>query len=159
MSMAPRRLGKYELRENLGRGGILEVWKAFDTEAQQDVTIKLFRPDLHNDPNFLTRFENEAKKIASLHHPNIVQVRDFQVSRPPESESTIAYLVTDPLEGSPLSDYIRATSGAKKFPPWDVIVQLFTSISKAIDYAHQQGVIHRNINPTNILLDTRNTSG
>src|SRR5205823_3219233 len=158
MSLTPRRLGKYELRANVGRGSILEVWKAFDVESQQDVTIKLFRPDLHNDPHFLMRFANEAKKVASLSHPNIVGVRDFQIAHPPESESTIASLVMDSFEGTALCDYIGATSGAKQFAPWDIIVQLFTAISKAMDYAHQQGVIHRNINPTNILLDTANIS-
>src|SRR5947209_10159923 len=113
MNTVPQRLGKYELREHVGRGGIVEVWKALDSETQQQVTIKLFQPDLQNDPGFLTRFESEARKVASLRHPNIVRVRDFQVVHPPASERTIAYLVMDAVEGSSLADYIRATSAAK----------------------------------------------
>src|SRR5436305_10503219 len=139
MSMEPlRRLGKYELRERLGQGGMAEVWKAFDTQLQRYVAIKLLRAKLLEDPNFVTRFEHEAQLIASLHHPNIVQIHDFQVSRPPESESPIAYMVMAYIEGGTLEDYIASTSARGKFPSPPQIVHLFTSISLAIDYAHRQ---------------------
>src|SRR5712692_5239914 len=94
----PRYLGKYELRELLGRGGMAEVWKAFDTQLQRHVAIKLLHPDLQNDPDFVKRFEREAQVIASLHHRNIMQIHDFQVSRPPETESIIAYMVMEYVE-------------------------------------------------------------
>ena len=93
MSMEPlKRLGKYELRERLGHGGMAEVWKAFDTQLKRYVAIKILHPKLLEDPNFVTRFELEAQLIASLHHPNIVQIHDFHVSRPPESDRTFAYM-------------------------------------------------------------------
>src|SRR5437588_12872232 len=158
MSTLTQRLGKYELRERLGRGGMAEVWKALDTQLQRYVALKILHADLQNDPSFITRFEREAQVIASLHHPNIVQIHDFQIAHPPESSSTIAYMVMDYVEGTTLAEYIRTTSRMGKFPSATEIVQMFASISRAIDYAHQKGMIHRDIKPANILLDTRHTT-
>src|SRR6266568_1487861 len=157
-SSNPQRLGKYELRERLGRGGMAEVWKAFDSQLERYVAIKILHADLQSDPEFLTRFTREARVIASLHHPNIVQVHDFQVIRSPETNTPIAYMVMDYVEGQTLADYIRSTSRMGKFPPAADIVQLFASISRATDYAHHHGMIHRDIKPANILLDKRHTA-
>jgi serine/threonine protein kinase len=150
-------LGKYELRERLGRGGMAEVWKAFDTQLQRYVAIKLLHTDLQTDPEFIIRFTREARVIASLHHPNIVQIYDFQTTYYAESNVPVAYMVMEYVEGQTLAQYIRATSRTGKFPPPIDIVHLFVPISKAIDYAHQQGMIHRDIKPANILLDKRKT--
>src|SRR5947208_2906142 len=152
MSTNPQRLGKYELLERLGQGGMAEVWKARDTQLQRFVAIKILHANLQEDPNFITRFEREAQLIASLHHPNTVQVHDFQVSRSPESGAPMAYMVMDYIEGGTLENYIAGTSARGKFPSPAQLVHLFTSISLAIDYAHRQGMIHRDIKPANILL-------
>jgi serine/threonine protein kinase len=154
----PQHLGKYELHERLGRGSIAEVWKAFDTQLQRPVALKILYADLLNDPHFIARFEHETQVIASLHHPNIVRVYDFHLARPPESESTLAYIVMDYVEGMTLSEYIRNTSRMGKFPSPTDIVQLFTPICIALDYAHQKGIIHRDIKPANILLDKHKTN-
>jgi serine/threonine protein kinase len=153
-----KRLGKYELRERLGHGGMAEVWKAFDTQLKRYVAIKILHPKLLEDPNFVTRFELEAQLIASLHHPNIVQIHDFHVSRPPESDRTFAYMVMAYIEGETLASYIGHTSAQGKIPSPVEIVNLFTSISLAIDYAHGLGMVHRDIKPANILLDKNNTA-
>ena len=162
MSTTPQKLGKYELLERLGHGGVAEVWKARDTQLQRYVAIKILQPDLREDPNFVKRFQREAQFIATLHHPNIVQIHDFQVFQPPDDgkgqQSPLAYMVMDYVEGETLADYIRNTSGRGQTPSPTEIVNLFTSISLAIDYAHQQGMIHRDIKPANILLDKRNTT-
>ena len=159
MSMEPlKRLGKYELRERLGHGGMAEVWKAFDTQLKRYVAIKILHPKLLEDPNFVTRFELEAQLIASLHHPNIVQIHDFHVSRPPESDRTFAYMVMAYIEGGTLANYIGQTSAQGKIPSPSEIVNLFTSISLAVDYAHGLGMVHRDIKPANILLDKHNTA-
>jgi serine/threonine protein kinase len=159
MSMEPlQRLGKYELRERLGHGGMAEVWKAFDTQLKRYVAIKILHPKLLEDPNFVTRFELEAQLIASLHHPNIVQIHDFHVSRPPESDRTFAYMVMAYIEGGTLANYIGQTSAQGKIPSPNEIVNLFTSISLAVDYAHGLGMVHRDIKPANILLDKHNTA-
>ncbi len=161
MSTNFQRLGKYELQQRLGRGGMGEVWKAYDLQLHRYVAIKLLHADLQNDPQFITRFEREAQLIASLNHPNIVQVHDFQISRNTGSvngSTTIAYMVMDYIEGSTLADYISSTSFAGRCPSASEILHLFTSMARAIDYAHQQGMIHRDIKPANILLDKHNTS-
>ena len=82
MDTMPKQLGKYELVERLGHGGMAEVWKARDTQLQRYVAIKVLQPNLRDDPNFANRFRREAQLIASLHHPNIVQVHDFQIYQP-----------------------------------------------------------------------------
>ncbi len=150
-------LGKYELQERLGHGGMAEVWKAFDTELHRYVAIKVLHADLQADPQFITRFTREARAVAALHHPNIIQIYDFQTTHTPASNVPLAYMVMEYIEGQTLARYIGNTSRAGKFPPPPDIVHLFTSISKAIDYAHQQGMIHRDIKPANILLDQRHT--
>lgn len=135
-----------------------EVWKAFDIQLERYVAIKLLHADLQADPEFMTRFSREAKVIASLHHPNIVQIHDFQIYQPPDAKSPLPYMVMDYVEGQTLSEYIRATSRQGRFPTASEIVGIFASISRAIDYAHQQGMIHRDIKPSNILLDRRHTA-
>lgn len=158
MSTSPRQLGKYALQERLGSGGMAEVWKALDTQLQRFVALKLLHADLQNDPNFVTRFEREAQLIATLHHPNIIQIYDFHVSRPPETSDTLAYMVMDYVEGQTLAQYLRNTSHQGQFPSYPTLLQLFAPICLAVDYAHQKGMIHRDIKPSNILLDRRNTT-
>jgi len=162
MNTTPRRLGKYELQEPLGRGGMAEVWKALDTQLRRIVAIKLLHANLQTDPDFMTRFMHEAQVIAALRHPNIVQIYDFHISEPAQGNTndanTIAYMVMEYIKGQTLATYIQNTSHRKLFPSADTIVRLFIPISSALDYAHQQGTIHRDIKPANILLDQDNTS-
>src|SRR6266702_4661305 len=157
MSTRPRRLGKYQLQQQLGHGGMAEVWKALDTQLQRYVAIKLLHANLKEDPHFIARFEREAQLIASLHHPNIVQIHDFQIASS-EEEGTIAYMVMDYVEGQTLADYIRRTSSLGNVPSPPEIVQLFTSIGFVVDYTHQQNMIHHDLKPANILLDKQNTT-
>ncbi|MHB8597077.1 MAG: serine/threonine-protein kinase [Ktedonobacteraceae bacterium] len=163
MSTASQRLGKYELQELLGRGGMAEVWKALDTQLHRYVAIKILHTNLQTDPGFISRFAHEAQMVAALRHPNIVQIYDFHISEQAEADKTIAYMVMEYIEGDTLADYIHATSEQQQFPPAADIVRLFTPISLALDYAHQHGTIHRDIKPANILLDkshrTRNPMG
>jgi serine/threonine protein kinase len=162
MSIAPRRLGKYELQERLGRGGMAEVWKALDTQLHRYVAIKLLQANLQADPNFVNRFTHEAQTIAALRHPNIVQIYDFYTAEGHKEDGSeaeaIAYMVMEYIQGSTLADYVNDTSRKGQIPPVADIIRLFTPISLAIDYAHQQGMIHRDIKPANILLDKRNTA-
>lgn len=157
MDIRPGLFGKYELRERLGRGGMAEVWKAYDPRLERYVAIKFLQAALRSDPTFVTRFVREARAVASLRHPNIVQIYDFE---PPsqESEDVPAYMVMDYIEGPTLADYLRKTSSARNFPSGNEMVSLFLSISDAIDYAHQRGLLHRDIKPANILLDQHHTA-
>ncbi|HKF38145.1 MAG TPA: serine/threonine-protein kinase, partial [Ktedonobacteraceae bacterium] len=158
MSTSPQRLGKYELRERLGQGGTGEVWKALDAQLQRYFAIKILQVDLQEDPEFTARFNRVARAVTSLQHRNIVSVHDFQVHPAVEPNKVTLYLVMDYVEGSTLAQYIRETSSAGNIPPPSTIVQLFASISAGIDYAHQHNISHRDIKPTNILLDKHNTA-
>src|SRR6266567_138121 len=146
-------IGKYELQRLLGQKGLIEVWKAFDTQSKRSVVLKLLHPDLQIDPDFITRFKREVPGISSLGHPNIVKILDYQVFRPKGSDDLKAYIIMNYVKGKTLADYIRYTSRAGQFPSAVDMVHLFTAIGGAIDYAHQHGVIHADIKPSNILLD------
>lgn len=150
-------LGKYELRERLGQGGMAEVWKAFDARLQRFVAIKFLHSMLRGDPTFITRFLREAQAVASLHHPNIVQIYDFETPEP-GGEDALAYMVMDYIEGQTLAEFLRTMSHAGQFLSDADLLSLFYSISDAIDYAHRHGLLHRDIKPANILLDQRNTA-
>src|SRR5579859_4901221 len=153
----PQQLGKYLLTERIGRGGMSEVWKALDTQLQRYVAIKILNADLRNDPHFSSRFQREAQVVASLRHPNIVQIHDFHIAHYPEVKEPVAYMVMDYVVGQNLADYIAATSARKRFPPSEDIVHLFQVVGAAIDYAHRKGIIHRDIKPANIMLDQSTT--
>jgi serine/threonine protein kinase len=157
VSLNSRYLGKYELRERLGRGGMAEVWKALDPQLQRFVAIKFVQSNLRADPTFVTRFVREAQAVASLRHPNIVRIYDFESSTS-DDEDSMAYMVMDYVEGETLADYIHDNADAKRFPSNSEIAHLFIPIGSAIEYAHQHGMIHRDIKPANILLDKHNTA-
>jgi eukaryotic-like serine/threonine-protein kinase len=153
--MEPRLFGKYELRELIATGGQGEVWKAFDSQLRRYVAIKQLHANMQSDPEFTSRFEREGQFVASLHHPNIVQIYDFQIVYDPDSETRTAYMVMDYIKGPTLAYYIRNTSRKGQYPAAADIVYIFTAISLAIDYAHEKGMIHRDIKPANIILDQR----
>lgn len=155
MDTKARHLNKYQFIECIARGGMGEVWKALDTQLQRYVAIKLLHPGIQQAPDFSMRFEQEARLVASLHHPNIVKIHNFHISYPPESDPPLCYMVMDYVQGETLADYIRNTSQRGLFPSAGDIVYIFTVIGLALDHAHQCGMIHRDIKPANILLDHR----
>src|SRR6202049_4637973 len=114
--MELERLWKNEIVEGLGQGGMGEVWKARDTQLKRFVAIKLLHADLQANPDFVTHFMREAQLVASLHHPNIVQIHDFQLANT-EGLSIKAYMVMDYIEGGTLADYISNTVRKGLFPP------------------------------------------
>jgi serine/threonine protein kinase len=154
-------LSKYQLVECIAHGGMGEVWKAFDTQLKRYVAIKLLHPGMQRDPDFITRFEQEARLIASLRHPNIIKIHDFKIEHRHGSHSPaspLCYMVMDYVPGQTLADYINNTSRRGAFPPATDIVYIFTVVGLALDYAHQSGMIHRDIKPANILLDKRTST-
>jgi len=152
-----------ELQERLGRGDLAEVWKAFDPQAQHYVAVKRFDADLLNDPAFMTFYQNlprlpEAQRILALQHPNIVRLHGFHITPSSEAEKPVAYLVMDYIEGPTLADAPGHTSARHAFPSLTDLLHFFEPIAAAIDYAHEQGVIHGDLKPSNILLDTHHTA-
>ena len=157
-----QRVGNYELHKRLVRGNFSEFWEAYDPQSQRRVTIKLINTNQQADSELMTQVFREAEQVASFYHPNIVQIHDFFVipSRDPNNQATssVICIVMQKVEGQTLADYIRSTPSTGKLPPGADILHLFTSLSLAIDYVHENGIIHRNIKPTNILLNTNVTS-
>ncbi len=156
MSTNPIRIGKYELQELLKRDDVAETWKAFDTQERRYVAIKFLRANLQADPDFVARFQRDMPVIAALRHPNIVQYNDYSITQASGPANITAYIVMSYVDGGTLADYISNTSRQGKFAPAADIVRLFTTIGTALEYAHQQGTVHGQLKPTNILLDKRN---
>jgi len=138
---AGTRVGLYEIVEQLGRGGMATVLKARHTVLQRDAALKFLDPAFLEDPEFVKRFRHEALVIAGLDHPNIVPVFDFS-----EHEG-LPYLVMKFVEGETLK--ARLERGRISMGPTAEIIQ---AIGKGLSYAHQQGVLHRDVKPSNVLL-------
>ncbi|GCE25693.1 hypothetical protein KDA_11770 [Dictyobacter alpinus] len=153
MSTSPRRIGQYELLQQIGNGHVGEVWKAHDLAQRRDVAVKILHNDLQADPNFLNRLTNGGKAITNLRHDNLVSVYDARVSRPNEARETTTFIVMDYIEGYTISDYLKATAQRGIFPATTDIVYLFSCLGAVVDYIHQQGIAHGDIKPSNILLN------
>ena len=157
MSTVPQKLGKYELRQPLGRGNVGEVWQGYDLQEKRDVVVKVLHTDLQSDPNFMKRFTTEGQRIVSLRYDNIVPVYDIAIAHQEQATSTTAYIASAYVKGQTLEKYIAGTQKKGTLLSLPDIVYLFTSLGVAIDYAHQKGIIHGNIKPSNILLDQQHT--
>jgi serine/threonine protein kinase len=138
----PRTLGRYELQELLGAGGFGEVWKAWDPQLQRHVAIKIPRLDWPTSPQSTDRFVEEARKVAQLKHPGIVPV--FDAGR----EGRWGYIVSELIEGESLAKRI-----AQGQLPWPEAVRIVVAVAESLHYAHEQGFVHRDVKPANILLD------
>jgi serine/threonine protein kinase/formylglycine-generating enzyme required for sulfatase activity len=141
-----RRLGPYEIVEFIGSGGMAEVYKGYHPELDRYVAVKIVGRHLESDTVFNTRFRREARAIAQLRHPNIVQVFDFGAAEGGH------YMIMEYVEGTTLANLIaEANAGERVLEPEDIT---FTcrQIAAALDHAHKQGVIHRDVKPSNILI-------
>jgi serine/threonine protein kinase len=142
--------GRYKIEEMLGQGGMSAVYKAYDPNLKRVVAIKLVHPHLSSDQEFVKRFEEEASVVASLRHPNIVQVHDFN------SDQSINYMVMEYVPGETLQDRLKRLNGAQRRMPVEEALNITISICNALSYAHKRGMVHRDIKPANIMLDVQN---
>ncbi|MEW6499216.1 MAG: protein kinase, partial [Cyanobacteriota bacterium] len=133
-------LGRYQLIEKLGEGGMAAVYKAYDPRLDRFVAVKVISSSIQQDASFSQRFDLEAKSLAKLSHPNIVQIYDYG------EHDGIAFLVMAYVPGGTLKQRI---SGPMNYPD---AAKLLIPIAKALEFAHQNQVIHRDIKPANILL-------
>jgi len=140
------RLGAYQITGALGKGGMAEVFLGQHSTLGREVAIKTLPANLASESDFRKRFEREARTIAALKHPNIVELFDSG-----EADGTY-YMVMEYIKGGDLSDYMRATGSL----PIDETRRLASAISGALDYAHQQGIVHRDVKPSNVLLQRDN---
>ena len=140
-------IGRYHIIEQVGEGGMATVYKAFDTRLECEVAIKFIRKEniLPNQlERMIVRFEREAKRMAKFTHPNIVKVIDFG-----EYQGS-PYLVMPYLVGGTLKDKLQARAG--KPIPYQEAARILAAIAHALEYAHEQDTIHRDVKPANILL-------
>jgi len=144
------RINRYELQERIGAGGMARVFKAWDTVLERPVAIKILHDHLADDPNFKERFIREARFIARLNHPNIVQVYDFDVT---EREGfPLYYMVMSYIPGRSLRDLLEEAKRIEQRLPADQIMRIVSNTADALDYAHEQGTVHRDVKPGNVLI-------
>jgi len=133
-------LGAYRVLERIGRGGMATVYRAYHAALDRYVAIKVLPDFFADDPDYRERFQQEARSVARLKHPNILEVFDFG------SEDGIAYLVLELVEGGTLADRLGK--------PMDLrdAIHVLEQLAGALDHAHQHGILHRDIKPSNILI-------
>jgi serine/threonine protein kinase len=134
-------VGPYRIIEQLGQGGMATVFKAYHAALDRYVAIKVLHPAFKEEPNFLSRFQREARVVARLEHPNIVPIYDYS------EHAGQPYLVMKYVEGQTLKARISEGPLTK-----EEAVEIVDAVGSALSYAHNQGVLHRDVKPSNVLL-------
>ena len=135
---------RYRIEELIGRGGMAEVYKAWDTRRQHTVAIKVMREDLAEDIEFLGRFQREAQALAALSHANVVRFYSF------ERDGTLAFIVMDYVEGTTLRRRILEAKGVPL--RMDEVMPITQQVCSALHYSHAEKVLHRDVKPGNIMI-------
>ncbi len=145
-SLEGQNLGKYRVLEALGRGGMARVYRAYHPQLDRYVAIKVLRSDLVEEEEFLARFKREARAVAALRHPNIVQVYDFDV------RNGLYFMVMELLEGDTLRRRLNDYQAQGENMPLGEEVRILLDVLDGLAYAHSEDMIHRDVKPANILL-------
>ncbi len=140
-------LGKYRLVARLGRGGMAEVYKAYQPGLDRYIGIKVLHAHLVDDQDFIGRFEREALAIGKLRHPNIVQAVDF------DRDGETYFMAMEFIDGPTLKDELKARKATNQPLTLQEISRVFTALCSAIDYAHSRGMVHRDIKPANVMIN------
>jgi serine/threonine protein kinase len=143
--------GRYRLLTQYASGGMAVIYKATDLSLQRTVAVKILRPSLTVDPQFLARFNNEARAIANLAHPNIVTLHDVGTDTDPNGKIT-HYIIMEFVDGQDLKKIIRAQGALGIERALDFAIQ----ICAGIGFAHRTGIVHADIKPQNILISKDN---
>ena len=139
--------GRYEITELIGEGGMADVYKAVDVVDKKDIAVKILKKEFAESEEFLRRFRNESKAISVLSHPNIVKIYDVGFSE------KIQYIVMEYIDGITLKEYIEN----ERVLSWKDAVHFVTQILRALQHAHERGIVHRDIKPQNIMMFTDGT--
>ena len=134
--------GRYEIEEIVGVGGMSVVYKAHDEIDDRTVAVKILKEELLQNEEFRRRFKNESKAIAVMDHPNIVKVYDVGFG------DRVQYIVEEYIDGITLKEYIERQGVL----PWKDALYFATQILRALQHAHDKGIVHRDIKPQNIML-------
>lgn len=140
-------LGNYHVLETLGQGGMARVYKAHQETLGRDVAIKVLPPWFAADRSFVERFNLEARLVARLSHPNIVTVHDAN------EQNGHLYIVMQLVDCGTLKQRLDQLLEEGRMMGIDEVVSIFTQLADALAYAHEQGIIHRDIKPVNVLMD------
>jgi hypothetical protein len=146
-------LGAYRVLEPLGSGGMAEVYKGYHPMLDRYVAIKVLLSHLVKDSSFVERFQREAAAAARLRHHNIVQVHDFGIYE------GVTYMVMEYIQGQTLKDRLTALRLKGERLPASQVLTLAKELASALDHAHANGLVHRDVKPANILLRETNTGG
>jgi serine/threonine protein kinase len=142
-------IGKVKVGDMIARGGMAEVYYGEHTGLNRKVAVKIMRDFVEADPETRSRFEREARVVASLQHPNIIQVFDYELV------DDHPCLVMELIPNISLGTYLRNAQKRGEKLPFDTVSQILSAIASAVDYAHSQNIVHRDIKPPNILLRTK----
>ncbi|MCY1714316.1 Stk1 family PASTA domain-containing Ser/Thr kinase [Caproiciproducens galactitolivorans] len=134
--------GRYEIHELIGSGGMALVYRAYDEIDDRTVAIKILKDEFLGNEEFIRRFKNESKAIAVLSHPNIVKVYDVSFG------DRIQYIVEEYIDGITLKEYLDQQKEVK----WKEAIHFTIQILRALQHAHEKGIVHRDIKPQNIML-------
>jgi serine/threonine protein kinase len=139
-------IGKVRIEKLLARGGMAEVYLGTHITLARPVAVKVLHSYVEEEPFLLERFQREARVVAGLRHPNILQIYDF------DTIDGHPYIVMEYLKGPTLATYLRYLHQLKKRSPQAQVARLLNGLAAALDYAHGYGVIHRDIKPSNVML-------
>ena len=139
--------GRYEIISHIGEGGMADVYKAVDVLDNKTVAVKILKKEFAENEEFLRRFRNESKAIAVLSHPNIVKIYDVGFTE------KLQFIVMEYIDGITLREYIDS----QKVLTWKDSVHFIVQILRALQHAHNRGIVHRDIKPQNIMLFTDGT--
>ena len=144
-------LGNVHIGEFIARGGMAEVYLGEHKSLNRKVAVKIMRDHVDHDPDTRARFEREARVVASLRHPNIIQMFDYDlVDGQP-------CLVMEYVPGATFSEYLKALHKREEKLPHNIVAKILSALASAIDYAHENHIVHRDLKPANVLL--RSASG
>src|SRR5215210_2194042 len=146
-TLVGHRLGKYQIETLVGRGGMAAVYRAHDTVLNRSVAIKVLEPSLAVDPRAVERFRREAVTAANLEHASIVRVFDVQQA------GNLHFIAMRYVQGTTLRNILRDNGPL----PLDAIIGIVKPVAAALHYAHQRGIIHRDVKPGNILVEPDGT--
>lgn len=141
-------LNKYKIIKRIGRGGMADIYLSRQQNLDRDVAIKVLSPYVvAEDANFVNRFRREGQAAAALRHPNIVQIFDF------DNEGDVYFLVMEYIEGRTLKQILQELGEKRQVLTMEEVLRIVGQVGDALDYAHQQGCLHRDVKPSNIMIN------